>query len=393
MISKIEKKGFCLGCGLCSSALGKDKCEMLMSEDGFYHPKVKAVLSKNENQYVKALCPAIHIESLPHKGVWGNVRFIAEAWSADNQIRFKAASGGTTTSLAIYLLENNLVDAVLQVGVSCDSALFNELKISRTRDDVIKNAQSRYAPTPIFQNLIDILESSKESYAFIGKPCDIAALKNLCAKNDKYLNRIKYFLSIFCAGMPSYNATKQVYQQSGRSEEPISIQYRGNGWPGFFRAVWKDGYEFKMSYNDSWGKFLGRKVGMRCKICPDGIGMLADIAIGDSWNTSNGYPDFTEAEGKCFCMIRSVEGEKIFKDAIKKGYLIGDEVPLNKIQFMQAYQYGRRKMIGWRLLPIYLLSGFMFSFKGLGIISLTIHSNFIKGIKNAIGSLKRYMEY
>ncbi len=61
----------------------------------------------------------------------------------------------------------------------------------------------------------------------------------------------------------------------------VSLKYRGDGWPDYFHAVWQDGSEFKLTNNKSCGKVLGRQVGFRCKICPDGVGMLADIAVGD----------------------------------------------------------------------------------------------------------------
>ena len=117
MINKIVKNGLCLGCGLCSSVLGKDKCEMVLTEKGFYEPKAKQPMTKKDNKIVKQLCPSIHVESLPHEGVWGSIESIAEAWSAYPEIRHKAASGGVITSLAVYLVEQHKVDAILQVGV------------------------------------------------------------------------------------------------------------------------------------------------------------------------------------------------------------------------------------------------------------------------------------
>lgn len=89
----------------------------------------------------------------------------------------------------------------------------------------------------------------------------------------------------------------------------------GEVWPGNFCAKFENGDKYEVSYNDSWGKILGKSLGFRCKICPDGIGMLADVAVGDSWNTKDGYPDFTESDGKCFCMIRTDKGQQIMNAA------------------------------------------------------------------------------
>lgn len=365
---------------------------MELGKDGFYIPIIQSDISKKESKLIRQLCPGIHIEGNKQSGVWGSMESIEESWSADTTIRHKAASGGVVTSIALYLLESHTVDAVLQVGVEDGDYLHNKLKISRTREDIISNAQSRYAPALVFNNIIEILNSSYDKYAFIGKPCDIAAMKNLLMEFPKYKDRIKSFISIFCAGMPSYNASIMTWQMSGRTDEPVSLKYRGDGWPGNFCAKWNDGTDFQLSYNDSWGKVLGRQLGFRCKICPDGIGMLADVAVGDSWTTKNGYPDFTESEGRCFVMVRSSNGKDIMERAEKNGYVVRKSLDINKIAEMQSYQYNRRKLEGWRLVPVQLFSGFMLKFKGLHIFRQALSAKFTTGIKNMLGTAKRMIK-
>lgn len=392
MINKILKYDLCIGCGLCESILGKDTCNMKINDKGFYEPVTGKILDRQEAIIIKTICPGIHIECDANKGVWGSMKYICEAWSTDKQIRYKAASGGVVTSLAVCLLEQQEVDAILQVGVKDGSYLHNELKISRTKDSILANAQSRYSPALVLSNIKKILDSSDDTYAFIGKPCDIAGMKNFLSLFPQYRSRIKFFISIFCAGMPSYDATIRAWQQSGHKDAPVYLKYRGDGWPGNFCARFKNGDEYLLSYNESWGKILGKSLGFRCKICPDGIGMLADIAIGDSWNTKDGYPDFTESEGKCFCMIRTNNGLKIMQDAQNKGYIDEIELDIDKIKEQQSYQYNRRKLEGWRLIPVLIMTGGLIRFKGLGIWRLFLKADFNTGIKNMIGTLKRMIK-
>lgn len=392
MINKIKKYDLCIGCGLCESVLSKDKCQMVLNERGFYEPVINEKLAKNEKLLVKKICPGIHVETTKHKGAWGSMIAISEAWSTNPLIRHKAASGGVITSLAIYLLETHKVDAILQVGVKENNYLLNELKVSRTREDVELNARSRYAPALVFNDIRKILDTNKGRFAFIGKPCDIAGIKNFINEYSQYYGRIEYFLSIFCAGIPSYNATIQVWRQSGHLDEPISLKYRGDGWPGNFHAIFKNGDEYKISYRDSWGKILGKKLGFRCKICPDGIGMLADISVGDSWNTVDGYPDFSESEGKCFCMIRTQKGMDIMQDAIKAGYIESREMDIQIIKEQQAYQYNRRKIEGWRITPVQIITGGILNFKGLGIYRMAVRASIGYGVRNMVGTFKRLLE-
>ena len=159
MIDKIKKYDLCLGCGLCASVLGKEKCQMELNNKGFYEPIIHQPLSAQENKCIRRLCPGVRVETKAHSGVWGAMKSICEAWSADQVIRHKAASGGVVTSLCLYLLEHNKVDAVLQVGVRNDSYIYNELHVSRTREEILKNAQSRYAPSLTFNRIKEIMDS------------------------------------------------------------------------------------------------------------------------------------------------------------------------------------------------------------------------------------------
>lgn len=382
----------CLGCGLCEAVSG-GKCSMELQKDGFYRPSGD---TEGIDGIIAGICPATNIRGLSrggHRSVWGNVVQVSEAWAADEGIRRSSSSGGVTSALAVYLLESGQVDGILHVGVEDGDWLHNRLSVSRTRDEVLRNSSSRYAPAAVFNRIKDILDADKgQAYAFIGKPCDIAGMQNFMREFPAYGDRIKYFLSIFCAGMPGYNATGRALATFGRKEEPTILRYRGDGWPGYFTATYSDGTSCRMTYNDSWGKILGRDLGFRCKICPDGIGLLADISSGDSWNTKDGYPDFAEAEGKNFCFIRNERGLELFRRAEKAGYIVAEALDAGRVRDMQRYQYVRRHLVGWRIAAVQCLTGGMLDFRGLGFYRTALEGNWAKGLKDALGTARRFMK-
>lgn len=393
ILERILKYNLCLGCGLCETLLGTDNCEMKVNEKGFYVPVINKGLSKQQERLINNCCPSIRISAENNKNkVWGNLIKIEESWSADEDIRRKSSSGGVITSLAVYLLESKQVDGILHVGRKDNSYLHNVLRISYTREDVINNCQSRYAPSLVFNQINSIFDNSNESYAFIGKPCDIDGLKNYLKQYPVFEMRIKFYLSIFCAGMPSYNATSKIIADSGIKAVPNFLQYRGNGWPGNFIVKFNNGMEYKMTYNESWGKALSRDINFRCKICPNGIGLTSDISVGDAWYTKDGYPDFTEKDGRCFTMIRNSKGKEIYDDAIDNGYIIGKNLDIKLIKTIQFSQYYRRIMMGYRILPVQIITGGLLKFKGLGIIKLALKANFIRGCRNLMGTLLRILK-
>lgn len=389
MTQEIVKQHLCIGCGLCASICGK--VQMEETAKGFYVAKQIMPLTQDESQRIRQTCPAIKEEVPEEGGYWGKLRMTVAAWSADKAIRHHAASGGVVTALALHLLESGRVDAVLQVGIKKDDYLHNELKISRTREDILESAQSRYAPCMTLVNLKQILDCTEDRFAFVGKPCDIVGVKNFLTIYPQYKSRIVCTIAIFCASMPSYNASKKAWRMSGRTDEPKDLRYRGNGWPGDFCATWEDGSEFRLSYDDSWGKVLGRDVAFRCKICPDGIGLLADVSVGDAWTLKDGKPNFEEQEGRSVVMIRTEVGEQVWQDAKEQGAIVEVQFDLQSLQMVQPYQYIRRQQMGWRMLPVQIKTGWLMDFKGLQIRKLAIMANPLMAIKMFVGMIKRMM--
>lgn len=392
IVNKILRNDLCLGCGLCE-AVDKAHCSMRIDENGFYRPEFDGIPVLTDT-FIRNACPGIRIKAnngnRSAHSIWGNVEKVVNAWASDVNIRKSSSSGGVTSSLAIYLLESGQVDGVLHVGTAPDTYLYNKLFVSRTREDILKRNSSRYAPAAVFNDIFRILETTgKETFAFIGKPCDVAALQNVIRLVPRYAGRIKFFLSIFCAGMPSYEATRKALRTFGKDEEPVALRYRGDGWPGFFKATYSDGTECKMTYNDSWGKILGKQLGFRCKICPDGIGMLADIASGDSWNTKDGYPDFTEGNGRNFCFIRNEKGKLLFDAAVENGYVVEEELDVNEVKTMQAYQYKRRHYVGWRILAVQIITRGLLRFNGLGYAKTAIRAKYVRAVRDMAGTIKR----
>ena len=51
---------------------------------------------------------------------------------------------------------------------------------------------------------------STEKYLFIGKPCDVAAVRQMQQHDPRLKENIPYIVSFMCAGTPSLQGTEQV---------------------------------------------------------------------------------------------------------------------------------------------------------------------------------------
>lgn len=357
-LKKIIDNNMCSGCGLCATVLST---KMRFNSDGYLRPIIESVSKDEETKILKA-CPS-NIYDVPtndkniHQKFWGPSIQMLLSYSTNNTIRHKGSSGGTITATLKYLIEENIIDGVVHIGSSKKNPMLNEVSISYSVEEIINKAGSRYSPAAPLESILQMIQPKKR-YAFVGKPCDVYAIRKLSEIDPNLKEQFVYMFSFFCAGTPSIEGTNKILESFNIDEKDVtSFQYRGNGWPGYTKAITKDNKEYTMEYNDSWGKILNRYLQPRCKVCLDGIGEFADIAFADGWETDEkGYPIFKEQEGMSITISRTVDGDQLLKRMVEEKHIkvhsvLTDE-DINKIQ---PYQHDRRKYLTARLIPMKIM--------------------------------------
>lgn len=393
LIDKIKSNGYCAGCGLCASVAEKGQINMQMNASGYLRPVAQQVLSSEIEKRINEMCPGVHMQHPAglknYHPIWGPLVKVRTGFAKDAEVRRQGSSGGVISALAIYLLESGKVDFVAQTAVSQTEPLVNVLQKSRTREDVIYAAGSRYAPSSPLENIRDLLQSG-ETFAFIGKPCDVAGLLAFINQNPECKSQVKVMVSFMCAGIPSIHGTHEVLAHMGADEELLtSFRYRGDGWPGKARALQSDGKSYEMDYNSSWGNILGKHLQFRCKICPDGTGEIADIVCADAWYGKDGYPDFTERDGRSLLLTRSALGEALVNEALLENGIEVEDLDVQEISKMQPYQVSRKQVVLGRVMAAGLANKKLVSYKNMGLIKASLSINLITWLRHAWGTYKR----
>lgn len=376
LIERVLKNDLCSGCGMCSAVANEGAIRMRLNADGYQRPTLAADYGDREladaattAAFAKS-CPALNLDIRPFRSakydpIWGEVQASFKGHAADPEVRRVGSSGGVITALANYCLEQKLVDGVIQIQASTSDPLLNVAVFSHSRENIIASSGSRYAPASPAEALRQVAASDKK-YLFIGKPCDVGAVRQMQQYNPKLRDNIPYVLSFMCAGTPSLIGTEQVLEKLGVERPQVrAFRYRGDGWPGLAKATLHNGEERTMTYNDSWGKVLNRHLQTRCKICPDGIGEFADIVCADGWEgDEKGYPSFAERDGTSLILVRSEKGLTLFRNAEASGVVIAQAFAKTGIAAIQPFQFYRRTTIAPRLLAMKLLLLKTPSYKG-----------------------------
>jgi coenzyme F420 hydrogenase subunit beta len=294
------------------------------------------------------------------------------------------------SALLLHLLETRKVGRIVQTAASIDRPVGNETVTSRTPAEILAAAGSRYAPSAPLQQLEAALREPGQA-AFVGKPCDVAALRALARCDPRIDATFPYMISFFCAGVPSLaGATKILERLDVAETEVAAFRYRGNGWPGKATATMRDGRELAMSYAESWGGILSRHVQFRCKICPDGTGNFADIACADAWHCDErGYPRFEEADGVSLVLSRTAKGEALVKEIHAAGLIAAKRIAPVEIDAMQPGHRDRKRLILARLAALATLFRPTPRFTGFDLAAAARQARPRALLHNFLGTLRR----
>jgi coenzyme F420 hydrogenase subunit beta len=362
-------------------------------EPGYNRPVQSGGVTREAEQIIAGSCPGARVAPWPEGETthpyWGPFRQVLTGHASRDDIRFEGSSGGAITGLLVHALEAGLIDRVVHVGPSPSDPTRNATLVSRTAAEIIARAGSRYVASSPLEH-IEAELAAGGAFAFVGKPCDASALRQLARRDPRVDRHVPLVLSFFCAGIPSHAGVGRILKKMQVAAEAVTeFRFRGRGWPGDCVAVTPKG-EAHMSYADSWGGFLSKETQFRCKICPDAIGGVADIACADAWyGDEEGYPSFDEEEGRSLIISRTEAGERLLQDALSKGALSVEPLPIGEIEKMQPGQARRKRLVLARTLALPFALQPRPRMRGLQLMAAARRAPLPEALKNLLGTFRR----
>lgn len=391
-LDRVARGRLCAGCGACA-ALAPEAVRMALSPEGWLRPVVAAPVPPAAETAIAAVCPGLTVEqpaAPPVHPLWGPVVALRTGHATDPALRRTASSGGVLSALLADLLATGTVDFVLQTAADPANPLGNATVESRTPAAVAAAAGSRYAPSAPLAGIGAVLARG-ERFAFVGKPCDVAALRAMARRDPRIDRLVPVMISFFCAGVPSLAGARAICDRLGVDPAAVTaFRYRGDGWPGFAAATLADGTVRRMSYAESWGGILSGRVQFRCKICPDGTGGLADVVCADAWESdAEGYPVFEERDGVSLVMARTARGEALVAGAMARGAIAAGPLDPGAIAAMQPGQAGRKRHLLARLAALALLGRPRPRYRGFTLAAAARGAALAGQARNFLGLLRR----
>lgn len=273
----------------------------------------------------------------------------------------------------------------LHAGMDESKPWTNRTVQSRSREELLSRTGSRYAPASPCDGLRAI-EDSERPCVFIGKPCDAAAVSKLRRERPALDRNLGLVLTFFCAGTPSTQGTLDLLKSLDISPDDVNaVHYRGEGWPGRFRVLRKSGGQAdSFSYRESWGQ-LTKYRPLRCHLCPDGLGRVADLACGDAWEQFQENGD----AGRSIVLVRTERGRELLHHAIAAGYVELKPVTSAAVLAAQKNLLERRREIFGRLLTMRLLALPIPHFSGFSLFRSWMRLPVLRQARTILGTLNR----
>jgi len=331
----------------------------------------------DEDQAALSICPGIRLDA--HRPAAGRDRWIPElldafgpvlqvfeGHAADDELRHHASSGGASSALALHQIERSGSHGVLHIAARPDAPHLNHTVLSTTRGQILAATGSRYAPASPCDGLA-LVEQAPAPCAFIGKPCDVAALSNLRRQSPSLDANVGLTIAFFCAGTPSTAGTLAMLRKLGVQQDTVqSVRYRGRGWPGQARVELKEGgKDRQLTYQESWGQLQAYRP-WRCYICPDHTGEYADVSVGDPW-----YREIQPDEpGSSLILVRTERGRDAVQRAIEDGALVARPLSPQLVRASQPNLIRAHASVWARLLTMKLFGAATPRFDGLGTFRL-----------------------
>jgi coenzyme F420-reducing hydrogenase beta subunit len=248
-----------------------------------------------------------------------------KGYSASEEIRQNAASGGMVTALLCHMLETGAIDgAWVTKSRIHDGKLDYHTFIATTKEEIMSASSSIYMEMPLMKHM-DMVRSFDGKLAVVLTPCMMRAFNAALEKDEALKNRVVMKIGLFCSGNYSEKATTLPLEKLKISlDHAVRLYYRRGHWRGIASVLYENGEEARFSYPKTIcayknAGFFEKK---SCMYCQDHFASGADISVGDIWLSSMKK----DSHKHTCCIIRTEQAKAYYQDAVNAGKIVDSSI-------------------------------------------------------------------
>ena len=266
------------------------------------------------------------------------------AKSTDESILDNGQDGGVVSTLLIYALENDIIDAALVSGLEGDGTTWRaEPRVATTRQDVLDTAKSRYTYSANLLAYPKAVEGGAERIALVGMGCMASAPGAMQSrKAGKIARRLGFTIGLLC----SKTFDDAIFEELFEAKYNIKrADIKKMNIKGVFQ-IWTNDGEFHEVPLKEAHAFTREG----CTHCPDFAAEHADISTGGI----GAFGDWT------LVIVRTDKGRELMNALKEKGLIEtrpGDDDPgavalLHKLAQLSRKRWPVEANPGPRRIPV-----------------------------------------
>jgi coenzyme F420 hydrogenase subunit beta len=250
------------------------------------------------------MCPRTSFEADENVGTY------ISKWKVRSLRNHPRQDGGGVTAILGHLLESGAVEGAVVVGHS-DEPWKPVAKLVKSKKELLESGGTIYTHAAIVQEMLGGFKEGLSSLAVVGTACNIAAVTKMQDHPAGLFNVDKkasvFKVSLFCMESFDYDKLKGFLKKEGVDIANVDRFAISKG-------------QFMVTVGDeekSWPVAdLNAIAASSCSYCLDLTGMNSDISCGNIGSD----------EGWTTVIVRSKQGEKVFKEVIKAGLVEAEEL-------------------------------------------------------------------
>lgn len=346
-IQQVVKNNLCMGCGLCSIDQAVHGMEYAKKNDCLVPKNLDISVDSLANSVcpgkgyeIKRTAEELFAKDAKYSLPLGYVHSLYATHSNSNDVLRNASSGGIITQLLLFLIEKKIVDYVSVTQFVCNpDGVHTRTFLTCDREEILKAQGSKYCPVN-FESLLEELHQKNGRVAIMATPCVLAGFRKIERENPDYFkSKIIFHISNFCGGYKSFQNIKRLAEIHKVDYHNLQeFRFRGEGQPGSLKFVERTGKTASTPYPLYVG-LNGYSKMLRCHLCPDATGELADIACGDAW-----IPKYQKDKNTWSMVIcRNKTATELIKEMQEESVIVSESVSEEEVELSQKINLASKK--------------------------------------------------
>ena len=361
LFREVVTSGLCTGCAACVVSCPHDVLDY-KTADGIYKPWHIDKDGDAENCTHGETGCTLCTRACPRFRNWESeadtLRFAREraaeevygigdvflARSSDPSLVENGQDGGFVSTLLIYALENDVIDAALVSGLEGDGSTWRaEARVAKTREDILATAKSRYTYSANLMAYPKAVEEGAERIALVGMGCMASAPAVMkYRKSGKIARRLGLTIGLLCSKTFDDAIFEELFEAKYGIKRADIVKMNIKG---IFQIWTKDGGFYEVPLKEAHA--FTRE---GCAHCPDFSAEHADISTGGI----GAFGDWT------LVIVRTDQGRELVDTLKEKGLIEtrpGDDDPgavalLHKLATLSRKRWPETQNPGPRRIPV-----------------------------------------